>query len=261
MFDFLSPRLRFAWTIWLYIKTWFSQHVPPDGLVSCLIAEQKHLKVLSQLPGTYNEWWVLHFCFSIVLPYSHIYLRRIPYSHVYTNMLPEHRDAIHRGLWAQYMYFNGLEEAPNLTTGRPLWAVGCWEISVKSHQGFIRFWPCHNFFLVLRGTRGTVGKQEDRVHLSLLSEARTSLQTRPQDNHYKKEGGRRDKVLMNDNDFKWRHTRALFKCYQTEIRHPHISVRLNGFCYPQTKIGITVSMVDINQTFTKTLQISILHIQ
>lgn len=114
----------------------------PDG-----VAEWKHLKVLAQLPGPSHEWRVLHFCFSIVLPYSH----------VYTNMLPEHRDAIHWGLWAQYMYFNGLEEAPNLTTGRPLWAVGCWEISVKSHQGFTSFFPCHNFFLVLRGTRGTVG--------------------------------------------------------------------------------------------------------
>lgn len=159
----------------------------PIGLVSCLIAERNHLKVLAQLPGTSHEWWVLHFCFSIVLPYSHVYLTRIPYSHVYTNMLPEHRDAIHLGLWAQYMYFNGLEEAPNLTTGRPLWAVGCWEISVKSHQGFISFWPCHNFFVVLRGTRGTVGKQEDCVHLSLLPEAQTSFQTRPQDSHHKKE--------------------------------------------------------------------------
>lgn len=34
----------------------------------------------------------------------------------------------------------------------PLWAVDCWEIAVKSHQGFINFWPCHGFLLVLRGT-------------------------------------------------------------------------------------------------------------
>lgn len=82
----------------------------PDGE-----AEQKNLNVLAQLPGPSHEWRILHFCVSIVLPYSHLY----------TNMLLEHRDAIHWGLWAQYMYFNGLEEAPNLTTGRPLWAVGC----------------------------------------------------------------------------------------------------------------------------------------
>lgn len=144
----------------------------PDG-----VAERKHLKVLAQLPGPSHEWWLLHFCFSIVLSYSH----------VYTNMLPEHRDTIHWGLWAQYRYFNAWQEAPNLTTGRPLWAVGCWEIGVKSHQGFISFWPCHNFFLVLRGTRGTVGKQQDCMHLSLRAEARTSLQKRPKDSHYRKE--------------------------------------------------------------------------
>lgn len=43
----------------------------------------------------------------------------------------------------------------------PLRAVDCWEIAVKSHQGFINFWPCHGFLLVLRGTlvyRKTAGR-------------------------------------------------------------------------------------------------------
>lgn len=170
---------------------------------------------------TSHKWWVLHFCFSIVLPYSHIH----------TNMLPEHRDAIHWGLWAQYMYFIGLEEAPNITTGRPLWAAGCWEISVKSHQGFISFWPCQNFFLVLRGTRGTVGEQEDCVHCVTASWGPdiTPDKATGQPLQKRRTTWRRDKVLMNDNSFKWRHTKALFKCYQTDIQHLHIFVRWKDF--------------------------------
>lgn len=114
----ISPWLRFAWSIWLcqemVYPTWFPQCFGflPDG-----VAEIKHLKALAQLPGPSHEWWVLYFCFSIMPPYSHIY----------TNTLPKHRHTIHWDLWAQYMYFNGWEEAPDLTTGRPLWAVDCRE--------------------------------------------------------------------------------------------------------------------------------------
>ena len=64
---------------------------------------------------------------------------------------PEHRDTIQRRLWAQFVCFNGQEEAPDLTTGRPR---GLWtheEITVKSHQGFNSLWPSRSFPLALGG--------------------------------------------------------------------------------------------------------------
>lgn len=74
-----------------------------------------------------------------------------PLTHTCTNTLSEHRDTIERDLWAQFVCFNGQEEAPDLTTGRPR---GLWtheEITVKSHQGFNSLWPGRGFPLALGG--------------------------------------------------------------------------------------------------------------
>lgn len=68
-----------------------------------------------------------------------------PFTHTCTNTLLKHRDTIEWGLWAQFVYFNGQVEAPNLTTGRPLRLRTCEKISVKSHQGFNSLWPRCSF--------------------------------------------------------------------------------------------------------------------
>ncbi len=72
-------------------------------------------------------------------------------THTCTNTLPEHRDTIELDLWAQFVRFNGQEEAPDLTTGRPrqLWTHE--EITVKSHRGFNSLWPSRGFALTLAG--------------------------------------------------------------------------------------------------------------
>lgn len=54
------------------------------------------------------------------------------------------RDTIQWDLWVQFVCFNG-QGAPKLTTDRPLWDVHSWDINVRSHQGFIKFWPCGGF--------------------------------------------------------------------------------------------------------------------
>lgn len=59
----------------------------------------------------------------------------LPLSLTQAQTQSEDRDTIQWDLWVQLVCFNG-QEAPKLTTDRPLWDVHSWDINVKSHQGF-----------------------------------------------------------------------------------------------------------------------------
>lgn len=92
----------------------------------------------------------------------------LPLSLTHAQTRSEDRDTIQRDLWAQFVCFNG-QEAPELTTDRPLWAVDSWEINVKSHQGFIKFWPRSGFLWPSEGL-WFVGKHyEDNLQPGTLS--------------------------------------------------------------------------------------------
>lgn len=68
----------------------------------------------------------------------------LPLSLTQAQTQSEDRDTIQWDLWVQFVCFNG-QGAPKLTTDRPLWDVHSWDINVKSHQGFIKFWPRSGF--------------------------------------------------------------------------------------------------------------------
>lgn len=92
----------------------------------------------------------------------------LPLSLTQAQTQSEDRDTIQWDLWVQFVCFNG-QEAPKLTTDRPLWDVHSWDINVKSHQGFIKFWPRSGFPWPCEGL-WFVGKHyEDNLQLGTLS--------------------------------------------------------------------------------------------
>lgn len=81
------------------------------------VAEGKYPNLLAQFPGPSRSWQGLAIsCSSVLLP---------NFSHSCTNTLPEHRDTIHRDLWAQVVCLMGKRRHPILPLAGPhgLWTV------------------------------------------------------------------------------------------------------------------------------------------